>query len=95
MDGSGRQQWTIVSTPGGWTISSFTGRTNCSQVLAAGSCPKPSVALVAPGSGGLLESWSAIPFTPPTGGYQALADGLYYISSIGGVGCDNYLSAGN
>ena len=73
------------------------GRNNCTQTLTTVDCntntTDQNLVQMGPTSDSSLALWSLSPITsPPAPFTQLLADGNYYIQSVGRQACENYTS---
>lgn len=92
-DASGRQQWTFTQFGTGYYINITRGRAGCENLLSANACTQDNGVnfVAAPDQSG-RQLWAVAPApTTPAPPTQVLANGNYYITSVGRANCDSYL----
>ena len=95
-DGSGRQQFTLTSVPGGYTIQVLNGRTGCNDYVVAQSCATGTGITFAPANDGTgLAVWELAAPPPPPPTTQYFANGVYEIvSTLRATGCNTTAALG-
>ncbi|KAK9795594.1 hypothetical protein WJX73_004039 [Symbiochloris irregularis] len=91
-DGSGRQQFQITQTQGGYLINMPMGREGCAgTIISADFCETANVTLSTYGS--FFQTWAITPTNPPP---APLANGIYTINVTSGrAGCGQYFTVGS